>query len=159
MDIVNLTALGVGGATLIGAVLAALILCRYDVLRHTVQTRSYARRMLSWTKLAELPPARRRLEQRYHVQVGELCIRVEQSQSRSGKQVFLVAGTQAGEGSAAVAVALGKRLSVRGRKVVVANFDLRNAEQFEDAAKHPVSVAALLKEQEMPAADSFFPLC
>ena len=141
---------------LAGAALVALLLCRYDVMRHTVQTRSYARRMLPWTKLAELPPRWKRLEQRRHAQVGALCVRVEQSHNQSGKQVFLVAATQTGEGSAAVAQELGKRLAVRGRKTVIANFDLRNAEQFKDAAQHPVSVAALLKAQEMPAADSFF---
>lgn len=130
-------------AGLLGAAAMMVLLTWLYIRRDTIQTRTGARHQLDAHIIATVCREQRRrwfhkkhdkpiqvfapsVSFAYTEQINTICARLEQESATRGAKVILIAGTGENEGKSTVAANVASALAMMGKKVAIADCDLRN---------------------------------
>lgn len=139
-----------------GAALDAAVICLYAFAKRTVRSRDKLNRQINLRDLGSLPYIRQKKRRKasynninilnertlpsYVEAIRRLRIRVLRETDLKGKKVLMVTSSVPGEGKTTVSVNLAVELARQGKKVILADCDLRNpsvAEIMQDDEEHP----------------------
>ena len=148
-----------------GAVIDAVILCLYVLLKQTVHSKDKLNKRINIKDLGSLPYVKQkkrkkseynslnilneRISPAYEEAIRRLRVRVmkESDEDEKTGRVIMVTSSIPGEGKTTVAVNLALAIAKQGKSVILADFDTRNpsvADIMQETKKHP-GIGAVLR--------------